>query len=137
MVSAAGERDVESRERVRAISGRRVVDVEQAVAGIVGVERQAEQALLGTARRDQTGDVQERGRLQCAVEHDANATGAFDDEEPIGPVVRLGHRQWLAEAERDTARAESAGQTKARLDQTRSRESRIKRFAATFGGVSD
>jgi len=46
-------------------------------------------------------------------------------------------RQWLVEAERDTARAESAGQTKARLDQTRSRESRIKRFAATLSGVSD
>jgi|1186.fasta_scaffold698607_2 hypothetical protein len=46
-------------------------------------------------------------------------------------------RQWLAGLERDTAKAESAEQTKARLDQTRGRESRIKGFAAMFPGVSD
>ena len=45
-------------------------------------------------------------------------------------------RQWLLGVERDTARAESAGQTEARLGQTRGRESRLKRFAAAFHGVS-
>jgi Family of unknown function (DUF6166) len=43
-------------------------------------------------------------------------------------------RQWLAEVEQETARTESAGQTKVRLDQAHGRESRLRRAAATFGG---
>jgi Family of unknown function (DUF6166) len=42
-------------------------------------------------------------------------------------------REWLAGVERDTARTESAGQTEARLEQTRRRESRLKGFAQMFG----
>ena len=42
--------------------------------------------------------------------------------------------RWLAEVEHDTAQTESTGRTKARLDQVRGRESRLRRFAATLGG---
>jgi hypothetical protein len=41
-------------------------------------------------------------------------------------------RQWLAEVEQDTAHTENAGQTEARLGQTRHRQSRLKGFLRTF-----
>ena len=40
--------------------------------------------------------------------------------------------EWLAGVERDTAATEDTGQTKARLEQTRIRESQVKGFAAMF-----
>ena len=47
----------------------RVIDVEEAVIGVVGVESQAEQALLA-ATAHQVGDIQERGGQDCAVNQD-------------------------------------------------------------------
>ena len=42
-------------------------------------------------------------------------------------------RQWLAGVERDTALAETAGQTEARLGQARNRELRLDSFARMLG----
>lgn len=53
-----------------------------------------------------------------------------------GECWRLSEDQilsWLAGVEQDTALTETVGQTKARLDQVGVRESRLRRFAATFG----
>ena len=54
----------------------------------------------------------------------------------VGECWRIGEnevKRWLAEVERNTARAEDAGQTEARLEQERAREQRLSSFARTFG----
>ena len=69
-----------------------VVDVEVAVGGVVGVEGEAEEALLVAAVADPVTDVQEhRGRLDGLVvgeEHDT--AGLEKDEEPVGAVSGVG-----------------------------------------------
>ena len=54
----------------------------------------------------------------------------------VGECWRMGEdeiERWLAEVEQNTARAEDAGQTEARLEQSRARELRLSSFARTFG----
>ena len=57
------------------------MDDEPAVGGILGMEGEPEQSLLVPAR-DLPGDVEERGREQGAVLHDADPSALLDDEEP-------------------------------------------------------
>src|SRR4030095_1878654 len=53
--AVAGQRD-------RAVGPARVVDVEAALRGVAGRERQTEQALLRAARDDLAGQIEERRR---------------------------------------------------------------------------
>jgi len=66
-----------------------VVNVEIAVAGVVGMEGDAEQALF-IAVADERRNVQERRRQQAAVLVDANAPPLLDDEEAAAITRRGG-----------------------------------------------
>src|SRR5438132_6704255 len=69
----------------------RVVHVEEAVRREGRVEGDAEQALLAAAALDLRAEVEERGRLEGAVLHQADAPGLLDDEEPVRIERRRGH----------------------------------------------
>src|SRR3989475_10575252 len=71
--------------------------VEEAVRLEVGVEGDAEQALLRAAALDLRLDVEERGRLEGAVLHQADPPGLLDDEEPVRIERRCGHVRRIGE----------------------------------------
>ena len=75
-----------------------VVDVEEAVAEVVGVERQTEQALLAAAGH-QGVDVEEVGAEDVAVAlHDADVAALLDHEEAavagVGDADREASGRW-------------------------------------------
>src|SRR5436309_5703523 len=82
----------------------RVVHVEEPVVLEVGVEGDAQQALLAAAALDLRPDVEERGRLQGAALDQADAPGLLDDEEPVRIERRRGHVGRVREARGDEHR---------------------------------
>ena len=89
-----------------AVGGAGVVHVELAVAGVAGVERQAEQALLGAGGDDLAAQVEERRRQDLPVADDADQAGALDREQPVVVAGGRGHVDRLTETGDDQARGQ-------------------------------
>src|SRR4029453_6717039 len=66
----------------------RVVDVEEAGGGVVGSEREREEAFLLALDRDVPTHVEKRLCESATVIDDPDTSGAFDDEEPRIPGCR-------------------------------------------------
>ena len=100
---ARGVGDVRIRRHVIAADlgvARRVdqIDVEKAVAGVVGIEGEAEQAALASSR-DLAGHIEERRRenLSGGEIEDFDLPGFLDQEQAAGVAGRRGREQRLAQ----------------------------------------
>ena len=88
----AGQRDVARRRDVV-----RVIDVEEAVRGVVRIEGHRQESLL-RAVGGQRRDVEKRRPEEAAVLDDADRAPLRHDEEPRGVARRGGHLQRLADS---------------------------------------
>src|SRR5207245_22125 len=89
----------------RVARGVRVVDVEEPVGHVVGMEREAEKTLLAAAG-DERADVEEgRGPYLRAV-IDPDATRLLHDKQAPRPVAGVGDADWRSEARGDRLEAE-------------------------------
>src|SRR5438132_9079347 len=79
----------------------RVVHVEEPVVLEVGVEGDAQQALLAAAALDLRPVVEDRGSMQGAALDQADPPGLLDDEEPVRIEQRRGHVGRVREARGD------------------------------------
>ena len=86
----------------RAIAGPGVVDVEQAVAGVVGMKGEAEQAPFTASAGDQARDVEE-----CATADDLDPATALGDEEPR--ITGIGDEQRITQATLDERQRQPGG----------------------------
>jgi hypothetical protein len=75
----------------------RVVDVEAAVVGVVGFERESQEALLA-AGHDPVAHIEEHlGRNPTLARHSLDPSGLFNNEEAATPIARVGDEQGALE----------------------------------------
>src|SRR4029077_275231 len=86
------------------------IDVEQAVAGVIRIEREAEQPAL-PVRQDLAGYVKERRcqNLSGIEIEDLDQPGFLDDEQPTGIPGRRAGEDRLVEPARHPGRSDGAG----------------------------
>ena len=86
------------------------IDVEQAVAGVIRIEREAEQPAL-PVRQDLAGYVEERRcqNLSGIEIEDLDQPGFLDDEQPTGIPGRRAGEDRLVEPARHPGRSDGAG----------------------------
>ena len=86
------------------------IDIEKAVAGVVGIEREAEQAALAVDR-DLAGHIEEGrcGHLSGGEIEDFDLPGLLDQEQAAGVAGRRGREQRLAQPRRDPGGNDCSG----------------------------